>query len=335
MIYLYVLLCLLITTLPGIYCAVNKNLIYTLNPKYNFFILRLLHAVPTFSLIIITPSILVLGIIFPAQATILDQAFSSSSMPFNAYLTLLIPLSLSLLCIFLLHQYVIPTEKPEIFQRKTANHELFIYVVGYQISNGKSNGTLFEPIRRRQKGATPVEKQLTDLIIMYEEIKGKDIGLSEAGEFVLTQRGLDIFNAHQITGFSTRPIKLNLLKRKSDFKSPKETDFTYIDENGQRYYQIMTTSVLPSLLPQTKIKTKDGAMIWKSLVTDSKLYYNRQILENIQDINHTDEYFGSNDGFSFPIQKFWIITKKVKDILIQDFDLHELDFIPVHLVDDE
>jgi len=336
MIYSYVLLYFLITVLPGIYCAVNKNFIYTLNPKYNYFILRFFFAVPGLSIYVFLFSF-PFFIFFPFD--IFEVALYSSEMPSDIYVTLLIPLFVSLLGIFLLHRYVIPTESPEILQRKNLDHELFIYFQNTnKIFDGKSNGTKFEPIRKREKGKAPIGKQLTELIIMYEEIKRKNIGFTEAGEIVLTQKGLDIFNAHQINGFSTRPAKLNLLKmskKRSDLTFPKEKDFTYIDENGQRYYQIITSSVLPPLLPQTKIKTKDGLMVWESFVTDSKLYYNRQILENIQDINHTDEYFGSNDGFSFPIQKFWIITKKVKDILIQDFDLHELDFIPVHLVDDE
>jgi len=312
MIYPYIILYFLIVILPGVYCAVNKNLIYTLNPRYNFFILRFFFTAPGLALSVVTLSIFPFAFL---PYDIIAQTIYSSEMPAEVYLTLLSPLFFSLLCIFLLYRYVIPTESPEIFQRGDYDYELFIYYQKNKISGGKLNGTRFEPIRRRQKGEAPVEKQLTELIIMYEEIKGKDTGLSKTGEFILTQRGLDLFNAHQIGGFTTRSAKLNLLKRKSDFKSPTEKDFTYIDENGQRYYQIMATSVLPPLLPRTKIKTKDGVMVWESLVTDSKLYYNRRVLENISDINQTVEYFGTTDGLSFPPQRFWIITKKVKEIL--------------------
>ena len=333
MIYSYVLLYFVITTLPGIYCAANKNLIYTLNPKYNFFILRFFFAVPGISLMILTFS-LPFFIFFPFD--IFEVALYSSEMPVEIYVTLLIPLFLSLINIFLLHRYIIPTESPEILQRGNFEHELFIYFQNKnKISDGKSNGTRFDPVRRHQKGVAPVEKQLTDLIIMYKEIRGKNVGFTGAGELIISQKGLDIFNAHQINGFSTRSVKLNLVKRKSDFKGQKEKDFTYIDENGQQYYQIVTTSTLPSLLPQTKIKTKEG-WTWESFVTDSKLYYDHRVLENIADLNQTSEYFGTTYAYiPFSPQRFWIITKKVKDVLIQDFDLHELDFIPVHLVDDE
>ena len=338
--YMYALLCFFISTLPGIYCAVNKKFVYTLNPKYNFFILRLFIVTPGFSVQIITFSLMIFAFFvlifgsFPfVPFDILEQAIQSSETPPEAYVYLLIPLFLSFFYIFLLHQYVIPTEEPEIFKRKKLKNELFIYV-GSRISDGRSNGTHFEQFQGSQKGRAPIGKQLTELIIMYKEIKGKDIGLSESGEFVLTQRGLNIFQNHQISGFYTRPVKLSLLKRQSEFKTPKEIDLTYTDENGQQYYQIITTSILPPLLPQTKIKTKE-MWVWESVVTDSKLYYNHDILENISDLNQTNEYFGSTDIRLFPIQRFWIITKKVKDILIQDFDLHELDFIPVHLVDDE
>ena len=332
MIYSYVLLYFLITALPGIYCAVNKNLLYALNPKYNYFILRLFFATPGLSICVFLFS-------FPLFIfTSFDpfQTLYVSTMPTGFYITLLIPLFISLLGIFLLHRYIIPTESPEILQRGNFEHELFIYFQNKnKISDGKSNGTRFDPVRRYQKGVALVEKQLTDLIIMYKEIKGKNIGFTGSGELVLSQKGLDIFNVHQITGFSTRPVKLNLVKRKSDLKGKKEKDFTYIDENGQQYYQIITPSILPSLLPQTKIKTKEG-WTWESFVTDSKLYYNHHILENIADLNQTSEYFGTTYAYiPFSPQRFWIITKKVKDVLIQDFDLHELDFIPVNLVDDE
>ena len=272
MIYSYVLLYFLITILPGIYCAVNKNFIYTLNPKYNYFILRFFFVAPGLSIYVFLFS---LPIFFFVPYDIFQVALYSSEMPADVYTTLVSPLFISLLGIFLLHRYVIPTESPEIFQREIFDHKLFIYYQNTnQISDGKSNGTKFEPIRKREKGKAPIGKQLTELITMYEEIKGKNIGFTKAGEIILTQKGLDAFNAHQINGFSTRPVKLNLLKEKSDPTSPKEKDFTYIDENGQRYYQIITPFILPPLLPQTRIKTKDGLMIWESFVTDSKLYYN-------------------------------------------------------------
>jgi len=283
MIYLYWFLFFLISTLPGVYAALNKNFIYTLNPKYNFFAVRLFFIVPCVSISILTSSIFLIAFLLPHHFS--SSIFEFSTEPSEVFMGLLIPLAISLLLILLIQRYVLPTEKPEIFQRNNFEHDLFVYFPKSQISGGKTHGTKFGKVQNRRKGEAPIQKQLTELIVLYEEVKEIEAALSDNGEIVIAQSELDFFIENNITGYILRPVKLSFFKgTRGAFTVEKESDLTYIGENQQKYFQIITPSVLPPLSRKTKIKLTDG-FAWNSKVVDSKFYYSQNILEKVSDFN--------------------------------------------------
>ncbi|WP_338102686.1 hypothetical protein [Methanolapillus millepedarum] len=86
---------------------------------------------------------------------------------------------------------------------------------------------------------------------------------------------------------------------------------------------------MPPLSPPTIIKMKKFPLT--ILVENNKFYYKSNVMTEVCDPNQTFEHFG--DEF-YGSQRFRIVTKKMKELLIERFNETEGDFIPVMLVDE-
>ncbi|WNY25853.1 hypothetical protein [Methanolapillus millepedarum] len=313
----YVLLMAFSTMIPGVYIASRKNFLYTLNQKYDFFVTRLFFTVPGLAFLNFGVSVFIEIIVYfisPDLAYIFFNTFGYLSI-------LLIPLIFDFILI-LYFRKISPTDKPEILRRKECKCELYVYIPSYKIHGGNYYGAKFEIINKSRKSdELMIQNQISDLIIREKELHGKNISLTDFGELILTKIGLDIFNENAISGFDFRPV----------MNSIGNTLFPKAEISNQTV-QLISNHIMPPLSSKTIFRReKNPASVF---VSYSDFYYCRNVLDEICDLNQTVEYFGSNSGIPYFVQRYWIITKKTKDILIHKFDQKEEDFRPVYLVEE-
>jgi len=175
---------------------------------------------------------------------------------------------------------------------------------------------------RDEKSNLPIPKQIKNLTIDPKIIEGDEISFTTNGEFIITENALEILNENNITNFCTRPVEK---KDMGLFEFLKK-------EYPTKYFQIICTSILEPLSEQTNIQR--GKWPTSVLVSHDIHYYNKRVLETSSDINQTQEYFGSEYGSPYFVQRHWIVSKKVRDIFINEFGQDEKFFTPVLIVDD-
>ncbi|WNY25849.1 hypothetical protein [Methanolapillus millepedarum] len=305
----------LMTVFPGIYLA-TTNFLYTPIKKYDFFIIRAFLTAPLFSGL----NVLISGVIVILFARIFPEITLQITGIFGEAAISLAPLFVSLIFIILLKIFVISTDESDVFDSES---ELYVYYPRRKLSGGKFNGTKFEIVNKyRKENELLIEKQITDLIIRSAELEDRNLTLTNFGEMVATLSGLSVLNNKNISGFYTR----NVIKYEEKVHKQNET--------GQKCFQLVSTSLMPPVLsPPTIIQRKKypvGAFVYRL-----QFYYHQTVMKNVSDLNQTEEYFGNIMNNPYPVQRFWIITKRARDIFIQELGQDEYDFFPVRLVDDD
>ncbi|WP_338102204.1 hypothetical protein [Methanolapillus millepedarum] len=169
----------------------------------------------------------------------------------------------------------------------------------------------------------PIRSQLTDLAADFRYLEGEYLMMTTHGEIVVSNQALEILKENDLSGFYTRPVKKDESYRV--FSKPDPAD-------NFKYKQLICNHFMPKMSPPTEIVTKKYPL---RILVSGNIYYNQQVLSEIADFNQTYEYFGSDYGDPVFVQRFWILTKKARDIFIERFDQTEDDFSPVHLVDED
>jgi hypothetical protein len=316
--------------LPGIYFASKKNLFSTPNPKYNNFIFRFLYSAPLFFLI---------NVLFSSITTyIIPRKFPMFEIllrPFGHNSAFLIPLLFSLIIILCFKLYFLKLDADSKKDKKPQKeYDLYRYTP----SNVFPNNTHYKILNtNRGKNELPIPSPQGNVVVDTDYyMNDKNIGISYyGGEIVVTEKCLEIFKEENLSGYYTRPAKTTVGFRP-----------TSMAKNTSKYAQLVCSRPMPKLSPLTKIKVFKKP--FSILVPDNKFYYDQKILSNVSDINQTNEYFGSEISiiyttlamFSFtkpsghPVQRYWIVTKKARDVLMNRLKQEKWDFTPVYLVDD-
>ena len=301
---------LIIILIPSFYYAHKKNFFAIYSEKFNNFPIQLLFTIPVFSGLSFVISILTYLfaiILFPSGVDLMVTYFGS-------HIGLSLPIISNILIIFIFNKFIIE-KKNEQFQHN--ENELFIYfpVQAYHNFGGKFYGTKFT-YPKRKKGDLLIGVQESNLIIKSQELKNIDFAFTFNGEIVVSEKSLQILNEHELTGFQTRPIQ--------DYKSSDSIPF----------FQIIPIHTMPEMERDTKTIYELWIYASKIIVND-EIYYNKTILPEITDFNQSFESFGYESNLPYPPQKYWIVSKKARSVLINELGQQDYDFIPVHLVNDE
>ena len=142
----------------------------------------------------------------------------------------------------------------------------------------------------------------------------KDLLFTERGEIIVSTHALSVFQSNGLTGYTTKFVLDKKSKQKSD-----------------SYFQLVADELMPL---SSKTEFKKG-FFGSILIVENRAYYNYNVLETSMDFNRTAEYLGDNTGFPYYHQRMWIVTRKVRNIFISDFNRNEKEFIPVHLINNE
>jgi hypothetical protein len=300
------ILFILLLLISPIYLAAQKNFLFIPNQNRNSYAIRLLFLIPG------TTGLLIGYCFFVWSFFILFFTNFSDSMYniFGYYSLLPLPLLGSFLLILLIKKYVLRKDRPSEFQPDFLNYDLYIYMPS--IREIDDSISFQNP---RNYSSQSIATQVQDIILDYKDLSKEDILFTKYGELVATIFASSIFEKNNLTGYQHRPTL------------EKETMTV-----SNIYTQLISFPISP-LSSSTKFKT--GTLPYRILVKDDQIYYNSSILNEVSDFNRSSEYFGSNDGLPYLQQKFWIVTNKAMNILINELNQNKRDFIPIHLVDDE
>ena len=314
----YEFLFFFICSFPGIYIASKKDLFITVNPKYNLFLLRLPFIAPIFFFLVGLPSYiinLIIQWIFPRLTDFIIVVF-------GLYAASFIPLAVSLIMIIAVkHIFSQEREDTSFMQRES---ELYIYFPSVE-SPGELRLNARYEIRnkKRKKNELIIQTQLTDLVVEIKEIEGHSMGFGEFGrEIVVSEWGLEILREENLSGFISRSVKIT----DSRLFSPTRSD-------NSRYHQLVCQHTMPKLEPRTDIYIDKNSP--RARVYDKKYYYNQNVLSEISDFNQTQEFFGGEFSFYHIGHRYWIVSKKARDVMVNRLEQRLKDFIPVFLVDDD
>jgi len=310
---LYLALGLAILLAPGVYYAFKKNFFVIFSKKLNCFPVQLFFTIPFFLGLGLGLSILI-----PAFfALFIPSGFDLARQTFGSYAYLIIPAISSIIIIFGFNNYIV--EKNEKSLNELEDFELFAYFPKqvYRNFGEKMHDTAFI-YPKRTKGDLLIGTQKSDLIIDPKELNGIDIAFTFNGEIIINEINLQKLSNAELTGFTTRPIQ--------NYKSMTKNN---------NYSQLLPTSTMTKMNEKTKIIYRHWISASK-IIGENRIYYNKNVLETMSDFNQSLEAFGYEDKRHFRLpQKYWIVSKKARSILIDELGQQDYDFIPIHLVDDE
>lgn len=310
----YVLLFIGISSIPAFYLAFRKDSVIIPNEKFNNYFIRLLilYPIPTSFTLLFS-----FAVIFGFEK-FLDFLITPENIQFLKYAALSLPLIFGICIIGFFKKYLFKNEE----HQKSLNalkSDFFVYFPDDKIIPRRLLGTKYNFPKRAPKNFL-IGIQMSDLLIESGEIKDRDILFSVCGELIISERVLSVFQNNGLTGFWTRPVKY---RDENPAKAPKDR---------MKYYQVLSYQ-MPPISEQTQIKK--GRYTVTYIPLNNELYYNSKDLENVKDFNNSFEYFGANDNDPYSPQRLWIVSSRVKDIFVKEFDQKDFSFIPVYSVDSE
>jgi len=311
---------ILSAALPGIYLASKKDFIYTLNPKCNLFLIRLLFTTPIF----IFFNSVISAIIVQSTVWIFPEFTKTIFDTLGHYSASIVPLFFSLVLIYFLKRHL-PTDSTIISQTRK-KYELYVYFSEEPIPDSRSLGTKYNVINKdREKNELKISSLVGNLIIDGRYMRSEYMGFAQyGGEIVITSEGLKIIEEENLSGFNTRPVKIH-----EGYKLFSKAE----NAENRICHQLMCHHLMPNLASPTRINTFKRPL--SILVHRSKYYYNQQVLKEVLDFNQTLEFFGSESGGPHFVQRYWVVSKKARDVMVNRLEQRPKDFIPVYLVDDD
>ena len=303
---------LLIILIPGIYFAYKKNFFVIFSRKYNIFPIQLILTIPIFAALSFVLSIFAYLILIILIPSFVESAVNQ----FGENVGLLLPIIADIVIIITFNKYIIENEKFDI--PESQEYEIFVYfpLRPYWNFGGKLHGTKFSYPKRIKKELIHGFQE-TNLIIDYNLIEGIDFAFTFNGEIIASEKALKILNENDLTGIQKRAVQ----------NSKK-------DDVNINYYQLISMPTMPEMAPKTKFVYE----LWinaSKIIVNNKIYYNREVLQKMLDFNQSFEVLGYEGDIPYPPQKYWIVSKKARSILINELNQHDYDFIPIHLIDDE
>jgi hypothetical protein len=296
---IFLICSVLVTLLPAVYLAKQKNLLFIDNSKNNIFLTRF---------IFLLPGTLSVELIFFLISIILFIFIPFELSSFLYWISvLLMSLLVSSLTILIFKKYVLRSDLPFEERPDFDKYDLYVFMPDEREIEDSSSYKLTGKI-----GSARIGIQVKELSLNFSKIKG-DILFTEHGEFIVSTRVLNMLQDKNLTGYKTKSVV--------DLKTKQESD---------SYFQLVADELEP-LSSQTVFKKGFFGSI---LIDENKLYYSNSILETAADFNRTVEYIGDNTGFPYYHQRFWVITNKTMKMFLSNFGKSEKDFIPIQLIND-
>jgi len=294
--------------LPAIYLAKQKNFIFINSEKNNVFLIRFIFLLP--GVLAIEFFSFLIGFLFLLFAGLILLSIFSFDL-FNSSVWILvgslsIPISFSI--IYISKKFVLRADPPFENQYNLDEYDLYMLMP----SKREIEDSLSYQVTGKI-GSARIGMQVKEISVNFSKMKG-DIIFTERGELIVSTRALSVFQSNCLTGYTTKYVIDKKSKQKSD-----------------SYFQLVADELMP-LSSKTEFKKWFFGSIF---IVEDRAYYDNIVLKKATDFNRTAEYLGDNSGFPYYHQRLWIVTRKVRNIFISDFNRNEKEFIPVHLINNE
>ena len=318
--YLPLTILLIFLNLPGIYLASKKNFLIFFNKKMNYFPFRLFFLIPV-GFVINAGIIILLALL----VLMFDAFFEIKNIIYTVPAIFIIG---DFITIFCFKKYILKDDLPSEHRTDFMEHELYFFMPVNKRINDRASYDIPVGISIKDRIRVQVRDLLVnskkpddDFIINWvpfektlnDKTLKNDILFTRYGALVVSNKTAGILEKNNLTGYQLRNIWDEKTKR-----------------NWSANFQLVSTSVMPQMSSQTKIKK---GIFNGALIPDDKIYYDSSVLNNIFDFNQTFEYIGENQGMPYYHQKFWIVSKKAMEVLINQLGRQKREFTPVILVD--
>ncbi|WNY27825.1 hypothetical protein [Methanolapillus ohkumae] len=299
---------LLIDLIFVFYFASRKNFIIIPNRRFDSILSRALFLFPSFSFIWL------LSLIFVFHY---DDLFSYpiTIQLILKYPVLLSPIAIELFVILFFKKFILRSDFPFEFQPNFMSYDLYVFTPVISIIDARIFTSLKEV-----ESLYDSHKEIT---ISKSDVKGVSLAYTKRGEIIISEEVLEIFNKNNLTGFQALPVQY------SDQNHQNKKSKT--DLNIQ-YFQIITTRAMP---PFSKKSTKKVGYSAERIVYDGDICYEKKVLLESFDFNRSFETIGPKDMIGYFPQSYWILSRRVVEILINELNQPKKDFKPVILVDEE
>ncbi|MDV0447339.1 hypothetical protein MsAg5_12240 [Methanosarcinaceae archaeon Ag5] len=149
--------------------------------------------------------------------------------------------------------------------------DLYLLQSKKNAGNGcKFYGTQFK-ITQIKQGLPYIEVQVSDLIIDFRKMEGKNIAQTCNNEFILSKNAVETLKQSDLSGIEYRPVH-HRKDRKDEYKDTK-------------YFQLTSSNILPPISKKTKFRTNKVLGYIFLFLENYKIYYDKKILEKSVDFN--------------------------------------------------
>ena len=216
---------------------------------------------------------------------------------FGAYTDILYALCtfiLEILWVFLLAHYEIPPE----YRSDFMDFDYYLYTP-----------TFSEKTPKIRSLPEALHEMRPEAIIDLKDLAGKDLFITSSGEIIVSDAVLEIFRKHGITGYHTGAVK---------------------DPSGNRsedHYSILEDHIMPPRSARSTIRP-DSA--WTRIRVSGYLFYDQSAFSGCSDFNKSYEETGD---LTYGRQHYWILSKNVVRIFIEELGQPKRDFRPVCFMD--
>lgn len=310
----YIISYIIVSAVPGLWLAAQKNFLVIPNRNYDIFPVRFLFMAPlVFCVLLLSGSSdLIIGIAFPELYQTLPERF-------GIYIGLLEPLCVSLVTIPAVRLFILRKDMPPEKDPDFMNCDLYVYQPKAKIQTfGISKQNCLDA-DTFSVGDIYMNTKAGDHFTEKEAIKRSDILLTNRGEMIASPRAVDLFSAYGLTGFGASPISIKGLGGDEKFYGP--------------FYRIRSLHKMPHMAPPTVVRKRSliNTEVW---IVDDLIYYDPDAISSADDFNESLEDIGSTEGFPYWPQPLQIVSNRVMKLFIDEFGQHRGDFIPVHCNDD-
>ncbi|MBO4302415.1 hypothetical protein J5839_03610 [Methanosarcinaceae archaeon] len=290
-----ILICFLLSAIPGLYAASRRYFIIIANPKHDSFLLRAAYAVPPLSMCSCFMALLVF-VLYQLGRSIygLDADYWSSEV--YIYSFAVAALLVVLVCRFVLMSRSVPPE----FRDDFMTHDFYVFLP----DPDSRTPMIYQPPMPRKPSLQEAwirNSVYTRTDLRFLDKNGKNIISSSYGQFFISEKARTLFDENGLTGFQIRSL---MDTRPRPYQPEK------------KYFHLSVSSVLPPVSSQ-----KGNMLIYDSSVKDI-----------ICDFNLTDEeiYFSSQQHCHI-----MIVSKKAAEIMMDQLHSPKRFFLPVSFIDPE
>ena len=290
-----ILICFLLSAIPGLYAASRRYFIIIANPKHDSFLLRAAYAVPPLSMWSFFMALLVV-VLYQLGRSIygLDADYWSSEV--YIYSFAVAALLVVLICCFVLMPRSVPPE----FRDDFMTHDFYVFLP----DPDSRTPMIYQPPMPRKPSLQEAwirNSVYTRTDLRFLDKNGKNIISSSYGQFFISEKARTLFDVNGLTGFQIR----SLIHAGSRPYQPEK-----------KYFHLSVSSVLPP------VSSQKGNM----------LIYDRSVKDIMCDFNLTAEKIYFKKNYYCQIM---IVSKKAAEIMMDRLHSPKRFFLPVSFIDPE